>query len=47
MARWREVRRASFEDLPKRLALREGESPEQTAARWRWLEERGLSVVVS
>jgi hypothetical protein len=45
MARWKRQKQATFDDLPKRLKLRDGESRERAAERWKWLEEHGLSVV--
>jgi hypothetical protein len=45
MASWRRRREASYEDLPRRLAPRAGESREQKVQRAWWLERHGLSVV--
>jgi hypothetical protein len=43
VARWRRQKTATFEDLPKRLQPREGESRERAAQRWWWLERHNLS----
>ena len=41
----RRAPKITFADLPRRLQPTEGESREQKAARYRWLEEHGLTVV--
>jgi hypothetical protein len=45
VASWRRQKSATFEDLPKRLQPREGESRERVIRRAWWLERHGLSVV--
>ncbi len=45
MARWLRMQTRSYEDLPKRLRWRHGESRERRIQRSWWLESNGLSVV--